>query len=164
MGRKLRTTIPVIPRQLIPTLPKTRMLREKEKKLRYRQKTNFDSRHEARELVPLETGDTVWITANKAEGTVVRKQATRSYTVQTRDGVLRRNRRHLQLLPSLPETGEENSSTATGDPTNTAHEDSEQNPSPDGVKHPDPPTPPTANSDLTQTRSGRVSKPPERWM
>ena len=161
IGRKLRTTIPVIPRQLIPTLPKTRMLREKEKKLRHKQKTNFDSRHEARELVPLETGDTVWILANKAEGTGVRKQATRSYTVQTRDGVLRRNRRHLQLLPSLPETGEENSSTATRDPTNTAHEDSEQNPSPDGVEHPDPPTPPTANSDLTQTRSGRVSKPPE---
>ena len=43
MGRKLRTTLPIAPKQLKPSLPKESVVREKERKLKKRNKRNFDS-------------------------------------------------------------------------------------------------------------------------
>ena len=71
MGRKLRTTLPIAPKQLKPSVPKERVVREKERKSKKRNKRNFDSRHKARELQPLQPGDTVWIPENKSNGAIV---------------------------------------------------------------------------------------------
>ena len=43
MGRKLRTTLPIAPEQLKSSLPKESVVKEKERKLKKRNKRNFDS-------------------------------------------------------------------------------------------------------------------------
>ena len=104
MGRKLRTTLPTAPKQLKPSLPKERVVREKEGKLKKRNKRNFDSRHKVRDLQPLQPGDTVWIPENKSEGTIVEQSDPRSYTVRVQNGTIRRNRRDLIVLPDPQES------------------------------------------------------------
>ena len=101
MSRKLRTTIPVISDNLQPKLPNNSELRQKEEKMRQRQKKNFDSRHRAQILDTLLPGETVWLPDQRTEGTVVRDSAPRSYTVQTSKGQYRRNRRHIIFLTQM---------------------------------------------------------------
>ena len=95
IGRKLRTTVPVIGCKLVPKLPDRIALRTKEEWIKDRQKRNFDTRHRARSLSPLQTGDAVWVADNEKSGTVVEESAPCSYLVATPDGTYRRNRRHL---------------------------------------------------------------------
>ncbi len=149
MGRNLRTTIPVVPSKLLPHLPNSSQLREKEKLMRERQQRNFDHHHRATDLKPLQAGGHVWIPDKQAEGTVVEETNPRSYVVKTPSGTYRRNRRHLIPLPQ-PQPGaddaEHESSVASSDseaPKQIENDNSET----DGS---------------VRTRSGRVSKPPER--
>ena len=100
VGRKLRTTLPIAPKQLKPSMPKERVVREKERKSKKRNKRNFDSRHKARELQPLQPGDTVWIPENKSNGTIVEQSNPRSYTVRVQDGTIRRTDAY-QILKNL---------------------------------------------------------------
>ena len=154
MGRKLRTTVPVALTQLVPHLPNFSKLKEKEKQLRERQRKNFNHHHRAVDLKPLQAGDNVWIPDTSSEGTVVTETNPRSYVVQTPDGIYRRNRRHLLLLPQ-PVTNDTN----TGG--NTQVNPTESAPSTDTKDVPD-----TAEIDadhsVVRTRSGRISKPPDR--
>jgi transposase InsO family protein len=53
MGRKLRTTVPIIPKLLHPTSLNYSKLAEKEKYLRKKQKATFDGCHRAREPLVL---------------------------------------------------------------------------------------------------------------
>ena len=99
MGRKLRTTLPITLRQLKFSVPKERVVREKERKLKKQNKKNFDRQHKARDLQPLQPGDTVWVPENQSDGTVVEQLNTRSYTVRVQGGTIRRNRRDLVALP-----------------------------------------------------------------
>jgi transposase InsO family protein len=92
MGRKLRTTLPMSKKQLQPNLPNVAKLRNKERKMRDRMKRNFDKRHGVKNLKPLSPEDTVWIPDG---GAVEKESNTSSYTVQTEDVTLRRNRRDL---------------------------------------------------------------------
>ena len=92
MGRKSQTTLPTTPKQLKPSIPKERVVREKERKLKKKNKRNFDNRHKARDLQPLQPGDTVWIPENKSDGTIVEQSNPRSYTVRVQGGTIRRNR------------------------------------------------------------------------
>ena len=64
-----------------------------------RQQSSYNSRHGARELTPLNPGETVWIPDREQEATVTQEADTRSYKVQTSDGTYRRNRRALVHLP-----------------------------------------------------------------
>ena len=64
-------------------------LQQKDEDLKMRQKKNFDSRHRARDLPRLETGDTVWIPDRNSSGVVVEE---RSHIIVTTDC---RNRQHL---------------------------------------------------------------------
>lgn len=99
MGRKLRSTVPVAPKNLEPKLPNQRKLRSKEKKYRAKQKINYDVRHRAKELPPLKQGDKVWIHDQRKYGSVASESRfPRSYHVQTDSGVYRRNRRHLSVI------------------------------------------------------------------
>ena len=63
---------------------------------------NFDSHHHSKELVHLLPGDDVYLNDGliTTEGQVVQQVAPRSYHVSTSHGSLRRNRRHLHLLPT----------------------------------------------------------------
>ena len=95
-SRQIRTSLFTLPSKLNPKCVNAETLRKKEVEYRNRQPRNFDKRHKAKELLPLHTGDQVWI-KDYGEGAVQQKADTpRSYQVETPDGgILRRNRRHL---------------------------------------------------------------------
>ena len=109
MGRRIRTTLPVHPSMLEPQWPDLASVCAKERQYKQQQKANFDRHHNARELPALKQGTEVWVRDMKQTGTVAEKaQTPRSYVIQTEDGMLRRNRRHLvpmgqdQVPPAIP--------------------------------------------------------------
>ena len=57
MGRKLCSTIPVIPEMYKPNLPPHSEILQKEQLYRSKQQRNFNKCHRARQLKPLQTGD-----------------------------------------------------------------------------------------------------------
>ncbi|XP_061132648.1 uncharacterized protein K02A2.6-like [Syngnathus typhle] len=104
MGRKIRTTVPVIPSQLDPKGADLEDVKRKEQSYRQKQKLNFDKRHRAHTLPALQPGDHVWVKDMQQRGTVVSAANTpRSYIVETSGGNLRRNRYHLSRTPVAPE-------------------------------------------------------------
>ena len=147
MGRKLRTTLPVIEEQLKPSLPNERAVRRKEKMMKQRMKRNYDRRHGAKELKELQPGDIVWLPDNKQEGTVMEKTNTRSYTVRVQDGTIRRNQRDLVALPDTS-VEEENS------------QESELPPQPQEESAGDTTSQTPQSENRLKTRSGRISQPP----
>ena len=80
MGRRIHTTVPIFPRQLNPNLPDINKLKRKEKSMRKRQNSK---RHHAKDLKPLQKGDSVWVIDIESEGTVTEEVSNRSYIVQT---------------------------------------------------------------------------------
>ena len=114
MGRNLRNSVPVLPNQLNPKQPNSAQLKEREKERRGKQKQNFDRRHRATDLKPLQSGDTVWIQGSNSGGRVIETSNPRSYVVRTPDGTsVRRNRRHL-----IPIHDQENSANENTTPHN----------------------------------------------
>ena len=134
MSRNLRTTLPITREQRRPKVVDQSELEEKEEHLKGRQKKNFDQRHRARDLPPLEPGDTLWIPDRNSSGTVVEETSPRSYVVVTGDGSYRRNRQHLVQMPETEPTQEDEHET----------ESREEERSP-------------------RTRSSRTSRPPDRY-
>ena len=135
MGRKLRTAIPMITEQLLPSIPPKPVVKEKETRIRERQQANYNKHHRASPHKSLKSGDLVYIPDNAREGTIVEESSTRSYIVETPEGTYRRNRRHLVPLPTTLNS-ERNSINA--------------------------PSPPETLQGVSQTRCGRISKPPDR--
>ena len=152
MGRKLRTTVPIISSNLQPRLPDSQALRQKEGEMRQRQKKTFDSRHKAQSLHPLSPGESVWLPDQGTDGKVIEESGPRSYTVQTPDGKYRRNRRHIISLP-IESDPRQNPLTISSDvlpdvpiqPSSTNKSVSKQ-PITNGIR----------------LKSGRISKPPDR--
>ena len=100
MGRKLRTTVPVIPEQLIPKHIDHSQLHMKESQQREKQRKHFNKRHRAVISKPLKQGDRVWLPEMEKRATVVKQKGIRSYLVRMDDGsVYQRNRKHLNWLP-----------------------------------------------------------------
>ena len=95
MNRRLQTTLPDAPHTL--ESHNTPSIRDKEEDYRRGMKENYDTRYLARELSPIDPGDTVVTTGMKTDGTVVKPadNAPRSHVIATPKGELRRNRRHL---------------------------------------------------------------------
>ena len=116
LGRKLRTTIPMITEQLLPSIPPKFVVKEKEVMIREQQQKNFNKYHHASPLKLLRSSDMVYIPDNEREGTEIQESSTRSYTVQTLESIYRRDRRHLVPLPTA-----ENNSQAI-DPLDTLPE------------------------------------------
>ena len=81
MGRKLRTSVPVEPKQLNPKVPNQSQLRQKEHQQREKQRLNFNKRHRAVISKPLKKGDNVWLPEMEKKGTVIKQKGTRSYLV-----------------------------------------------------------------------------------
>ena len=153
MNRKLRSTLPILPQDLTPSVPDYSKLQSSEKQQRKKQKQNFDSRHAAHVLTPLKEGMTVWIPDHNCSGKVVTQAGPRSYQVKTSLGVLRRNRRHLIFSPNEQYNNEEDLDAlpelSNSDSTRT--------------HAPEPPLRPTQDGTV-YTRSGRVSRPPQRYI
>ena len=153
-----------------------------------KQKKNFNSHHGVYELPELYPGDTVWIKDRQAEGKVMQEIAPRSYVVHTPDGEFRRNRRHLIQLPR--ENDDKNGENITSDDKSAGTEEREKNATEERGE--DTCTEATQIEDSTptveeesmedhreqetelhmlprgcttgvQTRSGRWSRPPDRY-
>ena len=129
--------------QLLPSVPDREVVRRREERSKQKMKTNFDKRHGVVTLPSLQSGDKVWIPEFETSGTVIEETHPRSYRVQTEKGVLRRNRKDLI---SLPEGGE------------SPEEQTTENIEPQSLRGSN-----TSNTQIT-TRSGRVSRAPERLM
>uniref|UniRef100_A0A669BXN3 Gypsy retrotransposon integrase-like protein 1 n=1 Tax=Oreochromis niloticus TaxID=8128 RepID=A0A669BXN3_ORENI len=104
MGRRIRTTVPVIPSQLNPRGTNTDKLKAIEQSYRQKQRQNYNRRHRAHDMLQLNPGDKVWVSDMDTRGTVVSMAGSpRSYIVETAKGTLRRNRYHLTRTPGAPE-------------------------------------------------------------
>ena len=157
MNRKLRTTVPILQRDLKPKVPDYSKLKSLEKQRRTKQKRNFDSHHAARSLLPLKEGVIVWIPDHNCSGKVIKQLGTRSYLVKTPFGELRRNRRHLIASPNEQFDTDENMDSLPDLPsssTATAH----------APELPLPPPLPPPHDGTVYTRSGRASRPPKRYL
>lgn len=166
MGRKIRTTLPTLEKNLRPKWPNRKTVEQKDAGEKEKQAFYYNRRHGARPLPPLRPGDAVFtkLDQDKAWVTpaVVSKESVtpRSYLINTPQGaVLRRNRRHLRAdLSSHPPASAE----SAGETSRSA-----------GVVTPEtvPSTPgevttlthtPAQTPDRFRSRAGRVYKPVDR--
>ena len=108
-GRRLRSRLPVISSQLQPQIVNQRNLSKIENNQKMKQKKMYDKRHRTSPLEELPIDKRVWITDLKDEGKVVSKANTpRSYIIQTKNGLRRRNRFNLIPLRGMSEINDEN--------------------------------------------------------
>ena len=137
MGRQLRTTLPQVDEQLIPKWQYLDNFKHQEANFKFKQKRNYDRSHHAIPLPPIPDDTSVHITSGtETTGRVIAPaDAPRSYMVVTPSGTVRRNRRHLNVMPDnhLP------------------------NGSVDEQPNPSPPQP-----IMTRSRTGTVIHPPDR--
>ena len=106
MGRKLRTRLPALPKQHVPEGNAAKKFKETDRKIKEKQKQDFDRRHRTRPQPELKKGDRVWIKTPHDKEAVVVSQApspssppshnSRSYFLQTNNGTQRRNRVHIR--------------------------------------------------------------------
>ena len=141
MFRSLRTKVPVIPSELAVKIPSKDKINMKEENSRIKQTLVFNSRRAARPLPELKQGEEVWISNRQETGIVENQVNPRSYVIATPSGTVRRNRVHLNKLPSSPEVKPEQPQPVTV---------CAQGPSVSGSQA------------QATTRSGRVVKAPER--
>ena len=105
-GRKLRTSIPIHPLQLIPKWPDFDLVQQREQEDQVKQKADFDRRHGVGVLPKLQIGDKVFVKDpdSTCRGIVSDTSNTpRSYVIQTPSGLFRRNRRMLTKTPMKPD-------------------------------------------------------------
>lgn len=99
MGRRLRTTVPTLPRLLDPLLPDGTAISAREREIRSADMRYFNKRHRVHDLNKLSPGDKVWVTDQKVTGTVVGEHPTpRSYQVEVPHGTVCRNRHFLSPM------------------------------------------------------------------
>ena len=103
MGRRIRGNTPVLTDQLTPDWTFIDDFRAQNINYKAKQKEDYDRRHAVHSRPPLSDDTEVWITSGQqpTQGTVVRPAHTpRSYIVDTPTGTIRRNRQHLNRVPS----------------------------------------------------------------
>ena len=107
MGRKLRANLPLTKEQLCPRWPNLEEFKRQNKVFKSKQKRDFDRRHGVRPLPQIPNGTKAWDTSGDqpVSGRVVApSKAPRSYIVETPCGQVRRNRRHLNVVPESTES------------------------------------------------------------
>ena len=108
MGRKLRTTVPILPAMLSPKQPDLQFVKERESLSRIKSKESFDLRHRVREPSPLAIGSKVVVRDLDREAEVVATSSATPRSVVVRDvngSTLRRNTSSLKsLTPNKPKT------------------------------------------------------------
>lgn len=168
-GRKIKTLLPQIPEKLKPITVNQKSLRQKESMSRDYSKRNYDLRRRAQTLKPIQEGDNVFVKNFNVDGKIIKEaDRPRSYVVDTPRGVISRNRRHLVKLhtdvklyePTDFQLGEERECrNLSNNTSNVINQESDT-----------PSSHTTVQSSEAQqisdkhyvTRSGRISKPPER--
>ena len=106
-GRRIRTTLPILPSQLDSPVISPQEFRCKDREFKSKQKLNHDRHRGAKPLTPLKPGDPVMMKLDGEKewtrpGRVQMMHSPRSYIVQADDGgCLRRNRKHLQSRTSF---------------------------------------------------------------
>jgi len=154
MGRKLRTTVPILPNNLVPNWDFLDNFRKTENELKLKQKVCHDKRHRVFDLPTLSPHDYVYVNDdynNRRKGIIVKSNnAPRSYVVKTDTNVITRNRKHLTAIPSpqsdiVPDRNS-NVASSSNDRSETLGASNQS----------------TCNSDTYVTRSGRTVKPPDR--
>ena len=171
-GRRIRTNLPQHPGYLTPELPDFDKLEQSERMYRKRQSENADRRHGARMLPTLSEGDRVWIRDKNVPATITGKAETpRSYIVETERGSsLRRNRKSLcRLSPDVSSSSQdiETQETETFQGENIARSQSnadQDQTSSDSCENTAqrPSSPKPVKTGQYITRSGRISKQPDR--
>ena len=147
MGRRIRTTLPILPDQLEPTWSFLEDFRLSDKRYKQQMTSNYNQRYRTRPLPVFKDSSPVYIrTPGRRQTTGIVKYQTpspRSYYVETPSGGLRRNRQHLTPIPL---------------PLFDSSPDSSMN------THPSPsPSPPVIRSPIqTRLRTGVIIKPPEK--
>ncbi|TNN30144.1 hypothetical protein EYF80_059705 [Liparis tanakae] len=121
MGRKIRTTLPTLEKNLLPKWPSRTAVKERDGREKAKQAHYFNRRHGARPLPALQPGDVVSSKLDYEKSwslpAVISSESTtpRSFVIRTQHGAeLRRNRRHLQPGPvSQQHTGMSQGQTHT---------------------------------------------------
>merc|ERR1712035_39146 len=106
IGRQLRTTVPILPKQLNPGPIDYRTVRFKDQQAKAAYCFFYNRRHSTQPLPALQPGQSVNIKLDEEKSwktpakVIAEAPEPRSYYVQTEQGTLaRRNRRHLQVVP-----------------------------------------------------------------
>lgn len=167
-GREIRTTVPVLPQQLRPTVVDHKTVRLKDQQTKSAYRFFYNRRHSARPLSTLQPGQSVTVKLDGEKGwrtpakVIAKAPEPRSYIVQTDQGtVARRNRRHLQEVPksSTQVTVEETSGFDIPDSGDSGTPLAATN-----VSEPCVPIIPTGTGlSPKRTAAGRVIKPPARF-
>jgi len=168
MGRRIQTRIPRLSKTLDPKITPTSTIRKADEFAKEQYKHYYDRRHGAREAKQLVTGQQVMIKLDgerswSGQGTVTRSYPEgRTYNVKTATGDVRRNRNQLQAVPSPSSAAIHPSAmdpVADPDPEPTHNRSS--TPQPPATPQPPSDTPHTAS---LQRRSGRIRRPPKRYV
>ena len=171
-GRKIRTPVPTTNSNLQPSWPYLQEMRQKDMHLKAAQKENYDKRHRVRGQPELKKGDNIWLKSSEktTPAVIENKVNTRSYLIKTENqGMKRRNRKHLnRRIPSDTQTNTEKTPKIQNTiiPTEIAPEketnqiDIEIESSQDNNVASE--RTPTGTQESTTTRSGRVSRAPDR--
>ena len=160
MGRVLRSMVPTTRAQRKPQIPDLASVQARDKRIKKKQKKDFDSRHRARELSPLEPGDRVWVSERGSEAEVREEVSPRSYVIEAEGGTLRRNRQNLTRLPNSETVDSSQVCDRNAEPIEQSIESNVESHESNGQ-----PNGPTSES-TAQTvvrRSCRSSQPPERF-
>ena len=152
MGRNIRSTVPLHPRKLEPEWPEKGQVQKQLINHKAVMKRNYDQHNSVRTLPKLENGQKVLIRTPEDKhwedhGEVKASHSQRSYLVQTDHGVLRRNRRHLMLLPQADKPPEPKPVSL---------------PSTSTTQMPENPTLPKPSPNLPSRRSSRITSAPKR--
>ncbi|KAK0145430.1 hypothetical protein N1851_015676 [Merluccius polli] len=125
MGRKIRTTLPTLEKNLQPKWPSRAAVKARDEQEKAKQAYYYNRRHGARPLPALQPGDTVRFKLDHEKSwsmpAVIASESItpRSFIIKTQQGAeLRRNRRHLQPEP-VPESSPPATSGNTGTDTHS---------------------------------------------
>ena len=157
MGRKVRTNLPQAKEALIPNWPHLSGLKERDEEFKHKQKEHYDRRHQARPLSPIADNSEAWIMSESQPrtGRVIMQATTpRSYTVDCGNGEIRRNRYHLNPIPSpTPDNTSRDSTSPIPSPTPASPQETSTDQST---------PPPSPRMIMTRSRTGTIIRPPDR--
>lgn len=139
-GRQIKSTLPIAKENLEPRWPPRDALQSREDQKKGKTREYYNAKHGARQLSDLLVGQRVWVADREEAGYVVGPADTpRSMLIQVAGRTIRRNRRHLRVLP--PATPDEDTSQPVfpSPPMNDARPPVSLNAA--------PPTPPLSSSE-----------------
>ena len=157
MGRRIRTTLPVLDKHLEPGWPAAEKVQHNDSRAKSKYKQHYDRRHGAKSLLPIQDGTKVLVKTDSEKEWMPRGSAVqcpetpRSHVVSDPTGVnrsVRRNRKHLRPVKESVDV----SSDAPMVPV------SPKTPISDVPRESAVPPTPTRPPDVV-TRSGRTVKP-----